>query len=76
MTRINGIFKPDFSMEDIPNQPYQHLAFTLGELDRQYARYQHGKIDHAKLTSCETSNAYIAPICKEMRSRELSEVRI
>ena len=75
MSKPTGVFEPEFSLEEIGRQSYQHLASTLGALDRQFERYSKGLIDRAKWTDCERANAYRAPISMELRQRELSGMR-
>lgn len=71
MAKPSGIVIPEFTIEDIPSQCYQHLASTIAALDRQFERYCKGLIDHAKWADCERANAYRAPISEELRRREL-----
>lgn len=75
MAKPNGIFLPDFAVEDIPNQCYQHLEATLVALIRQRERYCKGRIDRAKWPECERANASIEPISAELRRREPSGAR-
>lgn len=75
MAKPNGIFTPEFAIEDIPDQCYQHLSSTIAALNRQFERYCKGNIDRAKWADCERANAYMAPISEELRKRELSRAK-